>query len=192
MKRTHYFIAVPLTDEAKQAMARFADQAAPSLPFRTWVHEKDYHITLAFLGDVPPDQMAPLSEALAATAAHHAPFSLQLARLGTFGERKAPRVFWQGVIESEPLRALQRDVYEACVRLGFSLDRRPFAPHITIARRWQGEEPFAPDCLRSLAPASATFSVPEIVLYRTNMERTPKYEAMAAFPLLGTPTASKR
>ncbi len=54
MKRSHYFIAVPLTAEAKQAIARFSSNAAPSLPFRTWVHEEDYHITLAFLGDVPP------------------------------------------------------------------------------------------------------------------------------------------
>ncbi|WP_060788031.1 RNA 2',3'-cyclic phosphodiesterase [Geobacillus zalihae] len=192
MKRSHYFIAVPLTSEAKQAIARFSGDAASSLPFRTWVHEEDYHITLAFLGDVPPKKMAPLCEAMAAVAAKSAPFSLALAGLGTFGERTAPRVFWQGVETEEALNGLRRDVYEACMKLGFSLDRRPFAPHITIARKWQGAEPFRPDRLRSLAAAKVVFSVPEIVLYRTNMERTPKYEAIAVFPLLGAPMNGRK
>ncbi|ASS98495.1 MULTISPECIES: RNA 2',3'-cyclic phosphodiesterase [Geobacillus] len=187
MKRNHYFIAVPLTAEVKQAIARFSNEAAPSLPFRTWVHEQDYHITLAFLGDVPLEKMAPLGEAMTAVAARCAPFSLALAGLGTFGERTSPRIFWQGVETEAQLHALRRDVYEACMKLGFSLDRRPFAPHITIARKWQGTEPFHPDRLRSLAAAKAVFSVREMVLYRTNMERTPKYEAIAVFPLLGAP-----
>ncbi|KPC97561.1 2',5' RNA ligase family [Geobacillus sp. BCO2] len=145
MKRNHYFIAVPLTAEVKQAIARFSNEAAPSLPFRTWVHEQDYHITLAFLGDVPLEKMAPLGEAMTAVAARCAPFSLALAGLGTFGERTSPRIFWQGVETEAQLHALRRDVYEACMKLGFSLDRRPFAPHITIARKWQGTEPFHPD-----------------------------------------------
>ncbi|AGT33162.1 2'-5' RNA ligase [Geobacillus genomosp. 3] len=185
MKRNHYFIAVPLTAEAKHAIARFAADAAPSLPFRTWVHEQDYHITLVFLGDVPPEKMGPLWEAVSAAASRYAPFSLALAGLGTFGERTAPRIFWQGVKAEKTLDALRRDVYEACLRLGFSLDRRPFAPHITIARKWRGAAPLQPEALRSLPAASAVFSVPEIVLYRTNMEQTPKYEAIASFPLLG-------
>jgi len=187
MKRTHYFIAVPLTAEARQAIRRFADDASSSLPFRTWVHEQDYHITLAFLGDVPPEKMNPLREAMTAVAARCVPFSLRLAGLGTFGERTAPRIFWQGVKAEEMLAALRSDVYEACGALGFSLDRRPFAPHITIARKWQGAEPFRPETLRSLPAASAVFSVPEMVLYRTNMDQTPKYEAIASFPLLGAP-----
>lgn len=187
MKRNHYFIAVPLTAEAKQAIARFAGDMASSLPFRTWVHEQDYHITLAFLGDVPPQKMDPLCEKVAAAAARYAPFSLQLDGLGTFGERTAPRIFWQGVKAEETLNALRRDVYEACLTLGFSLHRRPFAPHITIARKWQGAEPFKPEMLGMLPAASAVFSVPEIVLYRTNMHQTPKYEVIASFPLLGAP-----
>ncbi|STO13405.1 2'-5' RNA ligase [[Flavobacterium] thermophilum] len=187
MRRNHYFIAVPLTADAKQAIARFSGDAASSLPFRTWVHEQDYHITLAFLGDVPPERMAPLCEAMNAVAARCAPFSLELAGLGTFGERTAPRIFWQGVKAETALNELRREVYEACLALGFSLDRRPFAPHITIARKWQGEAPFQPEALHSLPAASAAFSVPEIVLYRTNMEKTPKYETIAAFPLLGAP-----
>ncbi|MBB6282686.1 RNA 2',3'-cyclic phosphodiesterase [Geobacillus subterraneus] len=192
MKRSHYFIAVPLTAEAKQAIRRFAEDTASWLPFRTWVHEQDYHITLAFLGDVPPEKMDPLCEAMAAASARCAPFSLRLAGLGTFGERTAPRIFWQGVEAEKALDALRRDVYEACRTLGFSLDRRPFVPHITIARKWQGAEPFGPETLDSLPAAAAVFSVPEIVLYRTNMDQTPKYEVIASFPLLGAPAEGNR
>ena len=183
MKKTHYFIAVPVADEVKKQIAQWREEIVSHFPFRTWVHEEDYHITLAFLGYVSPTKMDMICKTMMQVAKRHAPFSLSLSEIHTFGNRTAPRILWKGVEKEERLFALQRDVYAACTDIGFSLDKRPFTPHITIARKWQGTEDFRLDELKQKSRVTATFSVHEMVLYQTHLERTPKYEALDLFPL---------
>ena len=182
MKQTHYFIAVPMAAEVKKQIAQWKEQIAFAFPFRTWVHEEDYHITLAFLGHVPQAKVEEVREKMAEVAVRHTPFSLSLSEIRTFGDRTAPRILWQGVEKEEKLWVLQRDVYTACTDIGFSLDKRPFTPHITIARKWQGSEAFRLEELKQKPRIAATFSVREIVLYQTHLDRTPKCEAIASFP----------
>lgn len=183
MKKTHYFIAVPIADEVKKQIADWKEGIAATFPFRTWVHQQDYHITLAFLGYVPPAKIEELCQMIRQVAKRHAPFALSLSEIQMFGNRTAPRILWQGVEKEEKLFALQRDVYAACTAIGFSLEKRPFTPHITIARKWQGNEGFQLRDLQMKPRVSETFPVGQIVLYQTHLDRTPKYEALALFPL---------
>ncbi|SFA39643.1 2'-5' RNA ligase [Parageobacillus thermantarcticus] len=183
MKKTHYFIAVPIADEVKKQIAGWKEGIASTFPFRTWVHQQDYHITLAFLGYVPPMKIDEICKTMEQVAKRHAPFALSLSEIQTFGNRTAPRILWQGVEKEEKLFALQRDVYAACIDIGLSLEKRPFTPHITIARKWQGNEAFSLNDLQMRPRINATFPVGQIVLYQTHLERTPKYEALALFPL---------
>jgi 2'-5' RNA ligase len=183
MRKTHYFIAVPLANDVKERLAKWQETVAPRFPFRSWVHKEDYHITLAFLGDASVEQLQSVCQAMEQITKHHSPFSLSLATIGTFGNLDAPRILWQGVEKEEKLTALQRDVYAACVDIGFSLDRRPFKPHITVARKWQGEDEFRLDELRKGKTSEGSFLVDRIVLYQTHLDRLPKYEAIASFPL---------
>ncbi|MBB5324443.1 2'-5' RNA ligase [Anoxybacillus tepidamans] len=181
MKKTHYFIAVPLADEVKEKLVQWKNEVAPHFPFRTWVHQEDYHITLAFLGEASSSQRQAVCEAMAMIGKNHAPFSLTLEGIRFFGNSSAPRILWQGVKREEALFALQRDVYEACVRIGFRLDVRPFTPHITIARKWEGEKRFRLEEMRNIVEGS--FDVHEIVLYQTHLDRVPKYEVIASVSL---------
>jgi 2'-5' RNA ligase len=88
-----------------------------------------WHVTLAFLGDVDDD--AAVAEGLAVVAALHAPFSLRLAGSGTFGARTT----WAGVAgDIERLRALAADVQDACRGAGVELERRTYRPHLTVGR----------------------------------------------------------
>ncbi|BDG46112.1 RNA 2',3'-cyclic phosphodiesterase [Parageobacillus sp. KH3-4] len=183
MKKTHYFIAVPIADEVKKQIAEWKEGIASAFPFRTWVHQQDYHITLAFLGYVPPAKIDKICQIIGEVAKCHAPFALSLSEIQTFGNRTAPRILWQGVEKEEKLFALQRDVHAACIDIGFSLGKRPFTPHITIARKWQGNEVFCLNDLQMKPRVNATFPVGQIVLYQTHLDRTPKYEALALFPL---------
>lgn len=181
MKQTHYFLAVPITDEIKQEIANWCERVAPHFPFRTWVHKDDYHLTLAFLGAVSDKQLQAVKEKMAAICNNYSPFSLTLKGIGTFGISSSPRILWQGIEREETLWLLRHDIYEACRTLGFSLDDRPFAPHITLARKWKEEKPFR---LADLpAAVEGHVSVREIVLYQTHLDRVPKYEAIASFPL---------
>jgi 2'-5' RNA ligase len=90
---------------------------------------EQWHVTLAFLGDV--DHAASVEEALELAAGVHAPFSLRLARSGSFG----PRTTWAGVAgDVDALRSLAADVQEACRAAGVELERRAYRPHLTVGR----------------------------------------------------------
>ena len=90
---------------------------------------EQWHITLAFLGEVPTAE--PLYDGLRAAAATHEPFSLRLAGSGTFGRRAT----WAGVGgDVVHLRSLAEHVQDACRAAGFPLEPRPYRPHLTVGR----------------------------------------------------------
>lgn len=90
---------------------------------------EQWHVTLAFLGDVDDD--AAVQEQLEVAADLHAPFSLRLAGSGTFGSRTT----WAGVAgDVDALRSLAGDVQDACRAAGVELERRAYRPHLTVGR----------------------------------------------------------
>ena len=94
---------------------------------------ENLHLTLAFLGETEA-----LSGATAALAAIRArPFSLSVdGPLGRFGD-----VWWAGVTADRALEDLALSLQADLRARGFSLEERPFRPHITLVRRWRGEAP---------------------------------------------------
>jgi 2'-5' RNA ligase len=90
---------------------------------------EQWHVTLAFLGEVEDDSA--LQEGLAVVASMHEPFELRLRGSGRFG----PRATWVGVAgQVDALRALARDVQDVCRDAGIELERRAYRPHLTVGR----------------------------------------------------------
>ncbi|MFD3445265.1 RNA 2',3'-cyclic phosphodiesterase [Microbacteriaceae bacterium 4G12] len=177
--QTHYFLAVSLPPLVKDTLSEWIEQQKHKLSFQSWVHRDDYHITLAFLGNADPLILPALQDEMEKLASYFASFSLTLQGLHTFGATERPRILWAGVTETKELFALQQDVHRFCTTHGFSLETRPYRPHITLARRWKSEADLAADMLPNLetdALHSLSFSVGKIGLYKTNLDRTPKYE----------------
>lgn len=171
----HYFIAVTLQEHVKDALANWKERAEESLPFRSFVHRDDYHITLSFLGRVESDRMEKLQQDLQKLA-QLPQFPLSLKKFQIFGEQAAPRIFWIGVNEEPALFQLQEHVQHICENNGFMLEKRPYRPHITIARKWKGEEAFHLEEMDELPPLN--FVVEKVTLYETHIDRKPKYEAV--------------
>lgn len=89
------------------------------------------HLTLAFLGDVAVDRIAALCEVAAAISAE--PFRLDLDRLGYWSGN---RVLWAGCsTPPDALRRLAETLQSDLRAAGFSLERRPFAAHVTLLRK---------------------------------------------------------
>jgi RNA 2',3'-cyclic 3'-phosphodiesterase len=121
------FFAVWLAPEAAQAMHRTAVLAQQGCGGRA-MRPETLHVTLAFLGDVSPAQLA-VATAIA-DGIEGKEFFLTLDRLGYW---KHNRILWAGA-DSPPLLALA-DVLSSGLRTdGFSIDNRPFAPHVTLLR----------------------------------------------------------
>ncbi|WP_416827748.1 RNA 2',3'-cyclic phosphodiesterase [Ectobacillus polymachus] len=175
--KNHYFFAIPLPSYVKEKLAWWRSQNEQHLSFRTWTHKDDYHITLAFLGEAISalSSFQPLLKGIPVSS-----FSLDIQGIHTFGMEDRPRILWAGVSQSAEIISLQAYIYEVCTNLGYSLDKRPYQPHITLAKRWGNENSF--ENKMTIAPLS--FSVDSFSLFATHMDATPKYEEIATFPLL--------
>lgn len=89
-----------------------------------------WHITLAFLGDVTSP--AVLYDGLRAAADRTAPFELSLAGSGSFARS---RVVWIGIGgDLDRLSALTAEVQRACRSAGVARTGRLFRPHLTVGR----------------------------------------------------------
>ena len=111
---------------AREALRRAAAGRGSYTP------EANLHLTLAVLGEVEPPRAALAAQAMDAAAG--APFQLVFDRAGRF-RRPEGDIWWAGGPENPALNALQRRLERALTGRGFALERRRFAPHVTLARR---------------------------------------------------------
>ncbi|MDR7000510.1 RNA 2',3'-cyclic phosphodiesterase [Neobacillus niacini] len=185
--QTHFFYAVPLPKEIKLIMKDHCEKLKLSLPFNRWVHHEDLHITLAFLGFASLEQLEKSKEYVRNELRGIHSFSLKINQLGIFGRKESPRIFWGDTIKSDELQSARKKVFTACEDAGFQLETRPFRPHITLARKWSGEEPFQNEMLdvwHELQQNPLAFLASEVVLFQTHLQKTPKYEVKEIFPLI--------
>ncbi|WP_338449152.1 RNA 2',3'-cyclic phosphodiesterase [Niallia oryzisoli] len=183
---THYFWALALPKSTKQTMHSQLGDVVEHFPFKRWVYWEDYHITFAFLGSAEEQKLRRSIELVGEAIENERTFLLNLQGLGVFGSKKSPRIFWASVKKNDKLMNLQSLVFKACLRSGFTLESRPFAPHITLARNWTGDD-FDHNWLDTYNPYQEkliSFPANEVVLYKTNLEKIPKYEPIATFSLI--------
>jgi 2'-5' RNA ligase len=135
------------------------------------VPREKVHLTLAFLGEVAADRVE--SAVAAGARARGAPFPLRLDEVGSF--RRAA-VAWAGCKRSPAgLVSLQSDLTRSLAERGFTLEDRPYAPHVTLARRIR--EPVPP------APTEAiAWHVRDVTLVRSEVG-TGRYAVLERWPL---------
>jgi 2'-5' RNA ligase len=187
--RSHFFFAVRIPEQTKLVMKEHMEKIKEKTPFSRWVHHQDLHITLAFLGSAPADKLTEADKNVRTVLIDEAALTLNINKLGFFGTVKSPRVFWADTEESKHLQSIRKKVFSACENAGFQLETRPFRPHITLARKWKGEQPFQNEILNlweELQPNPLSFEANDVVLYQTNLHTTPKYEAIQIYPLTST------
>lgn len=181
---SHYFFAVRLADTVKQVIHDNIMDLTSIFQFKRWVHMEDYHITLAFLGLVEEDRLSSVIQLVGDAIKEENSFPLHVEGLDIFGNKQSPRIFWASVKNESKLYRLQEAVYRQCIEAGFTLESRPYHPHITLARKWGADSEFTLEMLERYNPFRETpvsFQVNEVVLYKTNIEKTPKYEPIASF-----------
>ncbi|GCE46870.1 2'-5' RNA ligase [Thermosporothrix hazakensis] len=145
---TRTFIALEMNEAQQRHLSKVIGQVAQALPGIRWVDPAGIHLTLAFLGELSDEQLAEAISAAEKAASLVTPFSYRLSRLGSFGSQRQPRVVWMGVDEpSGTLLHLHRVLSRELEQRGFEIDKRPFSPHLTLARI---KSPLAPTELQAL------------------------------------------
>jgi 2'-5' RNA ligase len=141
------------------------------------VHPQDIHVTLVFLGQVPPERRGCVERAAgqAAAQAPAGPFELVLDRIGCFPRA---RVLWCGAdLCPPPLAALVASLTKELETCGFSPERRPYRPHATLVRK------AAPLRSRPLEPP-VRWPVEGFVLVASRDRGPPRYEVLSRWGLM--------
>jgi RNA 2',3'-cyclic 3'-phosphodiesterase len=93
------------------------------------------HVTLHFFEELPVERVAAAVEAMAEAAEGITAFDLELRGVGAFPDGGRPRVVWAAVGEGKaPLQSLTDRLRRALAARGFSIEHRPFVPHLTLSR----------------------------------------------------------
>ena len=129
------FIGIGLSPECRRAIAEMVSPLPKEgLPV-SWTHERNLHLTLKFLGEIPSGRVDELARLMAEAARDIPSFDIRLEGAGGFPTLRAPRVLWIGIREPlELVRKLHENMENALSGAGFSRDKRPFHPHVTVGR----------------------------------------------------------
>ncbi|MBN1900684.1 RNA 2',3'-cyclic phosphodiesterase [Candidatus Sumerlaeota bacterium] len=133
------FIALELSSEIYQNLGKLIGnlkkgaQFTPSTP--SWVKPESIHLTLKFLGNIGENMVEPISEVVQKAASETDPFIIRIRDLGVFPDERHPRVLWCGMTRGEEQTVdLQKKIDRDLEPLGFEKEKRPFHPHLTLAR----------------------------------------------------------
>ncbi len=180
------FIAIELSDEARAFLgARQRDLQGTGGKVR-WVRPDRMHLTLVFLGNVPADRLDELATVVREACEDCPPMRLQLGGAGQFPPRGRPRVVWTAV--EEPTGALldvQKRLAETTVPFAEKVEKRPYAPHLTLGRVQGGNTRALGDAVASLGDETGpAFAAEEVVVLRSDLSpQGPTYTALARVPL---------
>jgi 2'-5' RNA ligase len=186
---TRTFVAIKVPADRAEKLQRLQTLIAPTFTGARWVEPDKFHVTLAFLGDVPDEDLNPVCIAVAEAVKDFRPIDLAILGLGVFPDPQRPRVVWAGLEgEIEAMVEIQKAVVAAVTGAGYKPDDR-FHPHITLGYLKPGRDP-SPDCAPLLRHherwRGGSFHVGEIVTYASQFTpEGPAYVALGRAPLRG-------
>ena len=150
------FIAVPLPQELTDRVAALLPLALPAI---RPVKPELMHVTLAFLGWTPDEQLDRVIEAAVAAAGDEPAFDLAFAGAGRFPETGKPRVVWLGIGEGrEPLGRLAGRVQDELRARELAFDDRAFAR----MRSWRSSEKLTDPRWKTNTSAASTLRQPAL------------------------------
>ncbi len=200
------FVALEIPEPVRREVRRRVAGLRERLPRARWVDPDVLHLTLLFLGEVAPEQVAELAGRLGQAFAAHPALPLRLTGGGTFPAGRPARVAWVGVAGPPELAPLQAAVVRAA-REALELElpasslapvtaraaaalreagERAFQPHVTLARcpsPWPrgAAEKFAAAFPAEIGPP---FVADRGVLVESRLSpRGPRYRHLAELPL---------
>lgn len=128
-------MALNFSENEKSAIEKVQTLLKKESSAGNFTRRENLHLTLAFLGEVPPDRIPKLRQILTKTAERSEAFSLTYDRLGFF-PGKGREQLWYLTCETVPgLTALEDRLRGSLQKAGYSPEDREFLPHVTLGRR---------------------------------------------------------
>jgi 2'-5' RNA ligase len=173
------FVAIDLPWSVRRQLAALAI----GIPGARWVGEDQLHLTLRFIGEVPPWRAEEIDLALHGLRGRG--FTFSLVGAGLFERAGRVTTLYAGVERSPPLELLQSKVETALQRAGLDPDRRRFVPHVTLARMdLPASEKIAGFIQRNNLFRSEPLVIDRVTLFSSQLAyEAPIYTAEADYPL---------
>jgi 2'-5' RNA ligase len=131
------FVALQPPPDAVEHLDAFLEVRRAAAGFR-WSPPEPFHVTLAFLADVPDRALDDLLERLGRAAARRTVFTTAVAGGGAFPNAARARVLWAGLDLDDggrtELSRMATGARAAANRAGVAVDGRRFRAHVTVAR----------------------------------------------------------
>jgi 2'-5' RNA ligase len=156
------------------------------------VPPEQWHITLAFYGEVPPARIEELTERLSrAVQRTPTPIALRLSTVGTFPKQpQRARVLWVGLDgDVGALSRLAGRCAGAARRVGLTMEDRAFRPHLTLARARGGPADLRARVQRLAGYAGRPWRASEIHLVHSTLGAAVRHETIGNWALPPTPPA---
>ena len=188
------FVAAVPPVEALEDLEEFLAVRREAGAFR-WTVPDQWHVTLAFLADVPGRSFDDLVERLARAARKRRPLQATITGGGAFPPVGRARVLWAGLeLDSgeldaaEELRRLAVGCRAAAAKAGIEVAGERFKPHLTLARIGRPVE--ATSWVRLLdAYRGPAWDLDELSLIASHLgegpRKRPRYEVVQVFPIGG-------
>ena len=183
------FVAARPPEAALEDLDAFLEPRRPEGGFR-WVLPEQWHLTLAFLEEVPERALDELVERLVRAARKRRPVPTAIAGGGAFPNVARAKVLWAGLDlaeqDREELRRLATGCRAAAAKSGVDVDGQRFRAHLTLARTRHALE--ATRWVRRLdGSRGPAWTIDEVVLVASYLgegpRNRPRHEAVQAFPL---------
>jgi RNA 2',3'-cyclic 3'-phosphodiesterase len=129
--RMRVFYAVLLPESIRDSLCGAIELLRQASLKGRFTRRENLHLTLAFLGEVPPERIDTLSEIMGSISVQA--FPLRFGNLDRF-RKKGRDIWWVGVEHSDPLDTVYHELAASLKRSGFLFDDLPYVPHLTLGR----------------------------------------------------------
>jgi RNA 2',3'-cyclic 3'-phosphodiesterase len=187
-ERWRLFIGLPPPDEARTEIARRTAFLHDLDAGARWVSPANLHVTLLFLGDRDPADVAGIVRAIEDVTRRHVPYRIELDGAGSFGGGRRGRTIWLRVGRGRTeTAALAADLDTVLSDDGSDDQGADVRPHLTLARAASGD--LAARARAELLAPPIGWPVEQIHLYRSRLGHGPPVYEELATVRLGTGAA---
>ncbi|HEY3699649.1 MAG TPA: RNA 2',3'-cyclic phosphodiesterase [Spongiibacteraceae bacterium] len=131
------FFGVPIPPTASAMLAALCARLQTQRGWH-WVAERNWHITLAFLGETDGNDVSALSELGENVAAEHSVCNITLAQLQWWPSLNKPRLLAAVSETPGPLAPIRKALANGLREIGINFDSKPLRPHVTLMRLERG------------------------------------------------------
>lgn len=189
------FFAIALSDDTKNRMKEYIGTLKDYFTFCKvgWAREENLHITLWFLGHLPPRILQGVIEKAEPIFSSAPSFQFSFGEAGAFPNFKKPKALWIGLkVGGEKIINLKRGLDGALKGLPVQKDHKNYMPHITLGRvralsaNYKGEGVTGATLTKCLENNPITQKINEVLLLKSELHpQGSTYTVIKAFPLCG-------